>query len=368
MKTMIRKFRAHFGVLAIALAGAFAVQDAIAGSVSLRTSAVVSQRERGVRLADVAKLEGSDATAFSELLVIDASEVASQHSAWLEVGIDSVRAALKRAGANMGRIAISGATCLVRIDAPQAKEPEKADADQQPQEQAAQIIAPEALPTIRGRVADALADLFGVTRSEIRFKFDPRDDALLAQTEWGRRVAVQPVSGASSSRVVVEVRIYLGERLIESRSVRVDVEIRRRVVTLLQTVQRKAELTSDVLAEGMQWLAPGGAAPISSIKQAVGSVARTRLEAGGVLRESEIEAAIVIRRNELVTVHCLRAGFEVRSRARASRDAAVGDVIEFTLEGSRRPFMARVDAPGRAVVNLDSAGSLAAAQASEDSQ
>lgn len=353
---------ARLGLLAIALISAFAAPSALAGTISLRTSAIVPQRERGIRLADIANLEGADAEAFSDLVVIDASAMLSHENAWREVKIETVRAALQKAGANMGRMAISGARCLVRIEGARVAEAQPPAPEEPPVEEVGQVITSEALPTIRGRVAEALAELFGVERTEIRFKFDPRDEALLAQTEWGRRIAVQPVSGTSSSRVVVDVRIYAGDRLVESSGVRVDVEVRRRVVTLLQTVQRKSELTPDVLTEGIQWLPPGGAAPVSGIAAAVGSIARTRLEAGSVLRESELEAPIMVRRNELVTVHCLRAGFEVRTRARAGRDAARGDVIEFTLEGSRKPFLARVDGPGRAIVNLDAGQPLAAVE------
>lgn len=351
----------------IALVMFGASRDVQAGTVQLRTSAVVSARADGLRLGEIATLEGSDAAALSGVLVVEDLRLASKGSAWIEISVGSVRSAIARSGANMGRLAISGAKCLVRIEGAAAAE-QASEAQASAPEPGAQIVEAEALPTIRGRVAGALAELFGVDRTEIRFLFEERDESLLVQTDWGRRVAVQPASGASSSRVMVDVRIYAGDRLVENRRIRVDVEIRRRVVTLLQTVQRGAELTADILSESDMWLSPGGAAPVSGIAAAMGTLARSRLDAGSVLRVSEIEPAIIIRRNELVTIHCLRAGFEVRTRARAKRDAGFGDVIEFTLEGSRRPFLARVNGPGRAVVDLDAGIPIASAPDQEQSQ
>lgn len=356
------------GLLGIALLYGTLVCEALAGTVRLRSSATVAQWEQGVRLGDIAQLEGDDVAALSGVVVADASDLAARQQPWIEVDIETVRARLVSSGASMGRVAISGARCVVRLEGfakPRPKPEENAPA---PEETQGQVVAPEALPTIRGRIADALAELFGVGRSDIRLKFEERDESLLAQTEWGRRIVVQPGSNAGASRVLVEVRVYAGDRLVENRRVAVDVEIRRRVVKVLQTVQRRSEITRDVLAESVLWIDPSGPAPIRSADAAVGSRARTRLEAGNILRETEIEAATVVRRNELVTVHCLRAGFEVRTRARAQSDAAVGDVIEFMLDGSRRAFQARVDGPGRAVVNLDAGGALAAATRVEQSE
>lgn len=361
-------FRRPAGLLAIALLYGALVCEALGGTVRLRTSAIVLQQERGVRLSDIAQLEGEDANALADVIVLDGAALASREAAWVEVDIDALRASLAKSGASMGRLAISGSMCVVRIEGMRAGQAKPTEAKPAPEPAQGQVVAPEALPTIRGRIAEALAELFGVGRSDIRLKFEERDEALLAQTEWGRRIVVQPGSSAGSSRVVVEVRVYAGDRLAENRRVQVDVEVQRRVVTMLQTVQRRAEITPEAITERVLWIDPSGPAPISAANLAIGTRARTRLEAGNILRETEIEAAIVVRRNELVTVHCLRAGFEVRTRARAQQDAACGDVIDFMLDGSRRSFQARVDGPGRAVVNLDAGGSLAAASDAEQSK
>ncbi len=349
-------WRTHLLVSLLLLGGA--VCEVAGGTVKLQTSASISRDTAVVRLGDVAALEGENAIGMASLVVLDAVGIAARQSSWVEVNIDAIRRAIEESGASMGRLAISGSRCLVRIEGASPSDVPESTSASLP-ERSASVIEAEALPTIRGRVAGALADLYGVSRTDIRFLFDERDEEFLAQTEWGRRIAVQPATGSSTSRVFVDVRIYAGSRMVESRRVRVDVEIRRRVVTLLKSVSRKAELTEDILTESEMWLAPGGAAPVDGLGSAVGFRARSRLSAGSVLRESEIESAIVVRRNELVTVHCLRAGFEVRTRARARRDGGVGEVIEFTLEGSRRPFLARIDGPGRALLDLDGVGAMA---------
>lgn len=342
-------------LLRIAAAGAalgVGLFEASAGSIRLRGAAVLEAGTRNVTLASVAELEGEDARALGGVVVLEDAAAAGGGLAYAEVDLAMVRRALELSGASLGRMAIGGSRCLVRF-APAAREPEGGPA--------AAAIAPSvvvidgSVPTIKGRVAAALADLYGVDRSDLRLRFDERDEELLAQAVWGRRVAVQPTTTAGSSRVLVEARVYAGDRMIENRRLRVDAEVRRRAVTLTRTIERKEALDAGALSESEQWMAAGagGGAPIGSIEEAAGLVARSRLEAGSVVREGDVERAIAVRRNEQVTVHCLRRGFEVRTRARAKADGAVGEFIEFCLDGSSKPFTARIEGPGLAVVDLD---------------
>lgn len=321
-------------------------------TVRLRTSAVVEQASEGVRLSQIADLEGEAALAMGEVIVLTARELAAGGGAWMRVDIGAVRRAMDSAGANWGRIAISGGRCMVRLGSAPVAAVGAAPA-QAPEPVMEEVPVEAGAQTIKGHVADTLARLFGVERANIRLLFDPNDEDLLGQSEWGRRIVVQPVTTAGSARVLVDVRVFAGDRLAHSRRLSVEVEVRRRVVTMVKTVVRRAVIPADALSEAERWVAPSGPAPVESAGAAIGCIARTRLDAGSLLRVNELEASAVIRRNELATVHCLRAGFEIRTRARAQQDGAQGDVIEFTLEGSNRPFLARVDGPGIAVADLD---------------
>jgi flagella basal body P-ring formation protein FlgA len=61
----------------------------------------------------------------------------------------------------------------------------------------------------------------------------------------------------------------------------------------------------------------------------------------------------VVRRGELVTVHCVSGGIVVKAKARARAEARQDEVIELQMDGSKKTFRARIVGPGRAVVNLD---------------
>ncbi|MCA9292865.1 MAG: flagella basal body P-ring formation protein FlgA, partial [Phycisphaerales bacterium] len=65
---------------------------------------------------------------------------------------------------------------------------------------------------------------------------------------------------------------------------------------------------------------------------------------------------LAIRRGDLVQVHCLSGGLVVRGRGRAMANGRVGELIECKLEGAERSFLARVDGPGRVVMEAVSAG------------
>src|SRR5690606_14994856 len=132
---------------------------------------------------------------------------------WARIGVDEVRRALERGGANLGRVALSGSACVVRIEgrAPVEAERRKSEGRGRSQSASGEVVSAEGPVTVKSLVASACAGLFGVAREGIRFVFDEADQPLLSQTEWGRRIAVQPMTTAGSSRVMVGVRIYAGD-------------------------------------------------------------------------------------------------------------------------------------------------------------
>jgi hypothetical protein len=57
-----------------------------------------------------------------------------------------------------------------------------------------------------------------------------------------------------------------------------------------------------------------------------------------------------VRKGEVIAVHCAAGTFVIRTTARATREAREGEVIELeSLGADPRRFLARIDAPGRAV-------------------
>lgn len=339
-------------ITAILLMCTFAA-PAIAGSIRLRTAAAVEPGQP-IRLGDVATLEGDNALALAAITLVEDIAKASAGRAWVQVTIADVRHALDDYGARMSALTLSGSGCTVRIaGAPQQQPDESKPRAPSPRAESVELDGP---PTVRRHAARTLAALMNVEPADLRMLFDSADAEFLDQPRPGAaRIVVQPQSTANSGRAVLACRILDGDRIIDSRTIRVDSEARRQVVVVQEMVKRKDEVPSASLVAQEMWLPASSGRPIASIQDAAGSIARTRLEPGTVLRAEHLETPIVVKRNELVSVHAVRAGFEVQTRARARADARRGDLIAFRLEGSKKEFTARVEGPGVAVIDMDGA-------------
>jgi flagella basal body P-ring formation protein FlgA len=320
-----------------------------AGSIRLRTAATAGP-DAPIRLGDVATLEGDDALAFAGLTLVEDPVKAAAGRGWTSISLAEVRAALERAGARLSLITLSGAACTVRVPFEAASEEAPAAAPSRATPQPIDLTGP---PTVRTEAGRTLAAHLDIDPSRLRVLFDEADRAFLDAPRHGHRVVVSPAATPASKRLVLAARVFEQDRLIDSRTLRADVETRRAVVVLRDALRRGREITADALDEQEAWLPLGGGRPIERLEDAAGLLARTRLEAGTILREEHLDSPVIVRRNELVTIHAVQSGFEVRTRARAREEARRGDVIEFRLEGAQKTFPARVEAPGVAVIDLD---------------
>jgi flagella basal body P-ring formation protein FlgA len=314
-----------------------------ATSVTLRASAVAAPGE--VALGDVASVEGDDAARLRGVVV------ASEWPSSGEVTLRDVREALDEAGVNWGRVTLRGGTCRLR-----AGEPRLASVAPQPSEREAPkpgVVKLDGPPSVRIKIAKVLGELYGVANEDLRLLFDDRDADILGPMAPGRRYEVVANSGASSERAPVTVTVFEGSRLVESRSVRADVQVRTSTLTLRRDVSRGERIEADALSAGERWISPAGSPVVASAEEAAGMLARTRLSAGTVLRESVLERPVLIRRNELATVHCLSGSVSLRVEARAMSDGRAGDVIEFRTSRDTEPFRARVSGAGIAVATSE---------------
>lgn len=320
-----------------------------AGSIRLRTAAAV-EPGAPIRVGDIATLEGEDALALASTTVTANASESAAGRAWATVTIADLRRALDESGVRLSMISLSGATCTVRItdQAPPVRSDGIAP-------RATESTPPGDRSRVRGAVITALASHLGAAGDSIRVAFAAADEPFLHQPRGDARIIAQPTSSPDSAHAVVAVRVYEGDRVADSRTLRAAVEVRRRVIVLNTALKRREEIAPSMLAIEERWLPPGGARLIESIEAAAGSLARTRLEPGVPLREDHLESPVIIRRNELVAIRSVHRGIELQSRARAKSEGRRGDLIEFCTEGSKRPFAARVVAPGLAVMDLATA-------------
>jgi flagella basal body P-ring formation protein FlgA len=149
------------------------------------------------------------------------------------------------------------------------------------------------------------------------------------------------------------VWVYEGDRLLETRTVKVAAQVRREVVVVTADVERGAALPREHLRMETLWLDAGGAAPVASVEHAALLQARRRIAAGTALRMDVVEAPLAIRKGDLVTVHCMSGGVVVKAFGRAQADAREGEYVDLRLEGGEKTFRARAAGRGRAVMSLD---------------
>lgn len=307
--------------------------------------------EAPVRLADVAELRGPEALALAEVR-LDGEELPSGRDGWMTVDVALVRGVLAgRKDVNWGRLSLVGRACAVRRAEPgHAGHAGHADmAEPAAGDQGAAAPAVDPARSVRGLVRARIAELVGADGDRLRVTFEDHDRSLLDEPVAGRRVELHPVG--TSDKLPFEVMIYEGDRIAASGTVRADVRVKRPVVVLKRGLARGASISPEDVSADERWMGPR-ARPATAAR-AIGAVARSSLRAGEVLDDSDFEAPIVVKKGDLVTVHCLAGLVKVEMVARALGPGRDGEVVVFQAGDSKRTFQARMSGPGRAVVVTD---------------
>lgn len=321
-------------------------------SVRLRAKAEVAG-EGSVRLADIAQIEGPKAAELGELVVFESWSAAGGKSGATRLSIEELRGRLDALGVNWGRTTLRGTACAIT----HAKPEEPAHEPAPPAPSAA--AAPTG-PTVRSQIIARIGQILGLEQEELRLRFDASDDKTLNTSVEGRTLELS--SGGLSDRVAVTVRLYEGERLVVRESVRVGVEVKKTVLLAALPLRRGDEITPRSFTAQEDWVGP--AQDIAGEQEAVGSIVRSRVEAGERIGRGDLERAVAVRKGDLVRVACI-SGSVILSMpsARATQEGRVGDVITFEAGDPNRKsrnerkqtFQARVDGPGRAVTVVPSA-------------
>ena len=307
-------------------------------TVTLRDSAALPGP--AVLLGEIADIEGDGADELRETVVLEALPGDGL------VRLDVVRDALDEAGVNWGRVALRGGACRVRLGEIRIAPVRQEMTCDEPMFDVIELAGPE---TPRTRIARYLAELYDVSNEALRIRFDAADERFLDEIPAGMRFDVTVGSGSASERAPVQVLVFDGDRVHATRTVRADVRVRRRVLQLTRTVDRGERFDAKALNAMERWVSPGGSPVVSEMDGALGQLARTRLGAGTVVRQAHLDLPVLIRRNDLATVHCLSGSVSLRVQARAQEDGREGDVIEFRKGRRGEPFRARVSGAGFAV-------------------
>jgi flagella basal body P-ring formation protein FlgA len=335
-----------------------------ADRIMLRASVRLDPGAEVVHLADVATIEGEEATQYAGLVLAEVEGVEP-----IELTIRDIRARLDDAGAHWGRINLNGRAVIVRprrgvaVSDPVAMKAITLSSTSQGREEfepaeddvlAAHVI--EEL-TLRGEIARSIVEALDVPSMDVRLIFDHDDvDALMASGER-HRFELAPESSLCSDRVTITARMWSDTRVTNTAQITLRPLVRIDTAEVTRDLDRREMITSADVEVKRQWITPLRAAVACPPGQAIGRIAARTLNTGDLLRLRDVTKPAVIERGDRVTVRCLVGGVAISLQAEALADGAAGETIEMRKLGEREHFIATVIGPGEAVVDLATTGS-----------
>jgi len=87
-----------------------------------------------------------------------------------------------------------------------------------------------------------------------------------------------------------------------------------------------------------------------SVEKLIGMEARQAIQAGDIVFTDQVQAPIVVKRGDVITVTSQSGGIRVRTSGKAMHDAARGDLVQVEALGSKQKYDARVVGPREAAV------------------
>ncbi len=295
-------------------------------------------------LADVATLSGPEAKQYADMVIIPAS-AADQPN--LMVLPQDIRAALSsQFRVPWARLTLSGRACKVGVQnrpASQTRVQRKYTRGFQNTLQADQIITQN---TLRADIARQIASTLAIKPQDLRLSFRTRDAALLAKATASRRVEVRMLG--SSQRTPLAITIYKNDSIVLKENLDVEIQVRKKVFTPIAEIKKGSLINQSDLHEQAIWLKAHQSPAI--LEQIVGSIARTRLKIAAPILADHIEPPIIVKRGDLVRIHCLQGSVIVKAQARALQAGRKDERIQFQSLTSRKTFYARMTSLGHAVM------------------
>ncbi len=346
----MRKHTAILTLLALILGqSAFA----LAGEVRLRQQATVSGDR--IRLGDVADLRGLDAEQLANVEI-----AAFSGNKTTEVTLVQLQRQLSGAGANLGRVSLSGfGVCQVQRGTPAPAAP-VAQPVAEPVVQPALLSvepAPAPAPVIANpQAAVALNSVISVQQvierylrehleyhaGEMQLTFAAADAALLSQSALDGRWELEPLSTARLGRLPLAVRKWQGTTLVSEQRLYVQVSRQTLAAVATRPLRRGQTIApGDVEVQAVTLDADRGQ-PVTELRQLIGQLAQRSVRAGEVVYAADVQEPVLVQRGEVVAVQCVSGGLVIRMTGRAEEDGSRGQIINVRNDRSRSLFQAKV--------------------------
>jgi flagella basal body P-ring formation protein FlgA len=86
------------------------------------------------------------------------------------------------------------------------------------------------------------------------------------------------------------------------------------------------------------------------VEKLIGMEARQAIQAGDIVFSDQVQAPIVVKRGDVITVTSQNGGIRVRTSGRAMQNASRGELVQVEALGSKQKYDARVVGPREAAV------------------
>ncbi len=309
--------------------------------ITLRSTARVAF-DTPITLADIATITSPRMAELAAIIIHDAASARDNaRNNWIDISADDLA---RLVSVPRGELLIRGSVCRVRILIPH--EPAATAPEHHLGLGTSHSESSHLGPTIRHHIESRLADHFGVTTEDLRLDFAQRDSSTLLTPTAGRVVEVLPMG--TGSTMPIAITIYDGDRIIHQASLRVGVEIRRTVAVPTEPIARRTIIRAAQLTTEDRFLPPS-ASPADPAS-AVDAETRTALRPGQPIERRDIEPPIVVRIGDEVMVRCVTGSIVVRQAARSLGTARDGQRVLLRPLTGGKPFYARMNGKGRAVL------------------
>ena len=314
-----------------------------------------------VTLGEIAELKGQAALKHADLVVMELGDGRDEKT----ITLSTVSKALDKAGVNWGLVSLRGFNeCRVtRLIEPEVVNSESGQAV------SANVETPIGLNTsltLRGMVEELLAERAGATLDQIQVSYSARDAKLLDTPILSKSVEIEPTMLNTLGNVPIAVRLYEGQRVVESFTITAKVKCVMLAVVSSQRIARGDRYSRDNVEVRECIVDSSDITPITDPSLVYGQQASMSLNADQLITVRAVRPPVLIKRGDLVTVRCFIGGLIVKTVGIAKQDGALDEVIEIKNDTTHETYLATVTGSKQAVVSIGGGASESRSVAAAD--
>jgi len=312
--------------------------------VMLRSTVRLASGVDGLTLGHIAQIEGPQHDAIAKIAIETKAKI--EQGTWRSIELADIRALIAETrGVHEGSVVLVGSDVSItrRRDASHLAEMPKVSIN---------AVVVESGPVLREHLETWIYGRLGTKPETTRIKFEERDTELLTQATTDRVIEIREIG--RSKEIRLRVTMYEHDQIIEDTTLRIDVQVQRRVRITTAQHDRRTLLSEEYSTIETRWMYPTHA--IADPDDSIGLECKTTIKPGVMVMSSMLAKPILVKRGQLVSARSVVGGFVVTKIVRAMGAGELGDVIELESKDRKSKFAARIAGKGRVVIIKDAPG------------